>query len=308
MGTDCGNQRPAAVTDQQGLGSALRRPVDVAGRFWRRAVRLTEQIRVRDAIVYSNLAVLTQRYGPPPGLAGFELKVFSQNGEDGVLAEIYNRIGTDSRVFVEFGVGPGREGNCVLLADVYGWSGLFMEGSAQHFEALEYKYAGVDRVMTRHEIVTAQNIESLLRDANIPSSFDLLSIDIDSNDYWVWQAISAYRPRVVVCEFNGAIDPTRSLTQPYTPGSGWDRTEYFGASLAALRELGLQKDYTLVHTDLTGTNAFFVRTDEAGAFEDCLPVPARRAVAGFTDFRHRPDPKRRTYMRPDPALPPTPSD
>ena len=255
-------------------------------------------------MVYANLAVLVQRYGPPPGLAGLELKVFSQNGEDGVLAEIFNRIGTDSKVFVEFGVGPGREGNCVLLADVYNWAGLFMEGSVHHFADLEYKYAGIDRVVTRHEMVTAENIEGLLREAHIPLAFDLLSIDIDSNDYWVWQALSSYRPRVVVCEFNGALDPTRSLTQPYAPGSGWDRTEYFGASLAALRELGEQKGYTLVHADLTGTNAFFVRQEYADSFADCMPVPARRAVAGFSDFRHRPDEKHRTYETPDPAVRP----
>jgi hypothetical protein len=279
--------------------------MDAPGRLWRRAVRITNQMAVRNAVVYGNLALLTQRYGPPPGLAGFELKVFSQNGEDGVLAEMFHRIGTDSRMFVEFGIGPGREGNAVLLADVYNWRGVFLEGSESRFVELEYKYHGIERVVTGHEMVTAENIEELLTDARVPQSFDLLSIDIDGNDYWVWQAITRYRPRVVVCEFNGALDPAVSLTQPYNPSSGWDKTEYYGASLRALTDLGAHKGYTLVHTDLTGTNAFFVVDEHAGAFEDCMPVPDRRAA--FTDFRHRPDGKGRPYLTPDPALRPSPS-
>lgn len=286
------------------MSSPFRNPMEAPARLWRRAVRVTSQMTVRNAVVYGNLALLTQRYGPPPGLAGRELKVFSQNGEDGVLAEIFHRIGTESEMFVEFGIGPGREGNAVLLADVYNWRGVFLEGSESHFVELQYKYQAIDRVVTCHAMVTAENIEDLLRDAQVPPSFDLLSIDIDGNDYWVWQAISGFRPRVVVCEFNGALDPGRSLTQAYDPTSGWDKTDYYGASLRALTELGVHKGYTLVHTDLTGTNAFFVVDEHAGAFEDCLPVPARRA--GFTDFRHTPDGKGRPYCTPDPAVRPSP--
>jgi len=267
-------------------------------------MRVSEQMRVRQAVVYGNLAVLTDRYGPGPGLAGLEMKVFSQNGEDGVLAEIFHRIGTGTKYFVEFGVSEGREGNSVLLADVYGWSGLFIEGAPERFGDLAYKYAGIPRVVTRQEMVTAANIERILHDADVPIQLDLLSIDIDSNDYWVWQAITTHRPRVVVCEYNGAIDPTSALTQPYAPAEGWDRTEYFGASLKALVDLGSHKGYTLVHTDLTGTNAFFVLQELADAFVDCIPVPARRAVAGFSDFRHRADESRRAYQTPDPAVRP----
>jgi hypothetical protein len=266
---------------------------------------MVDQIRVRNTVVYGNLAVLASRYGPAPGLGGLELKVFSQNGEDGVIAEIFHRIGTESRFFVEFGAGAGREGNSVLLADVYAWCGLFIEGSEDRFAELEYKYLAIDRVTTRNDMVTAENIEDILSTSGVPVSFDLLSIDIDSNDYWVWQAISGYRPRVVVCEYNGELDPSAALTQPYRPDSGWDRTNYFGASLRAVVDLARHKGYTLVHTDLTGTNAFFVLDEFSDAFLDCMPVAPRRAVAAFSDFRHRPDPARRAYQTPDPAAPPT---
>ncbi len=267
----------------------------------RRIVRVTNQMRVRADIVYGNLARLSDRYGFPPGLAGHELKVFSQNGEDGVLAEIFARIGTESRWFVEFGIGAGLEGNSVLLADVHGWQGLFIEGSDELHAQLAYKYAAFQKVVARHALVTAENVDELMDGAGVPEVFDLLSIDVDGNDYWIWQGLSAHRPRVVVCEYNGFIDPTVPLTQPYAPEAAWDGSEYFGASLAALTELGGSKGYSLVHTDLTGTNAFFVVDEWADRFADCFPVPARRARPGFTDFRHRPDDAGRRYAEADPA-------
>ena len=281
----------------------IRQSLRTLGGTGRRFLRVANQMRVRADVVYGNLARLSDRYGLPPGLAGHELKIFSQNGEDGVLAEIFSRIGTESRWFVEFGIGAGLEGNAVLLADVHGWQGLFIEGSDELYTQLAYKYAGFQRVITRHALVTADNLDELMDEAGVPESFDLLSIDVDGNDYWIWRALTAHRPRVVVCEYNGFIDPTRPLTQPYAPDAAWDGTEYFGASLAALTELGRVKGYALVHADLTGTNAFFVLDEYVDRFADCFPVPARRAVPGFTDFRHRQGDAGRAYQTPDPTGP-----
>jgi hypothetical protein len=266
----------------------------------RRFQRVTEQMRVRNALAYANLAVLGERYGFPPGLAGHELKVFSQNGEDGVLAEILHRTGTTTRWFVEFGIGGGLEGNSVLLADVHAWEGLFIEGSPELHDQLHDKYEAVDRVRVTRALVTAENVESLFEAAGVPTDLDLLSIDIDGNDYWVWKAVERYRPTVVVVEYNGALDPAARLVQPYEPEQGWDGTDFYGASLGALDELGAAKGYRLVHADLTGTNAFFVREDLADRFEDCYPVTPRRASIGLTDFRHVPDPHGRSYLVPEP--------
>ena len=281
----------------------IRQSLRSLGGTGRRIVRLTNQMRVRADVVYGNLARLSDRYGLPAGLAGHELKVFSQNGEDGVLAEVFARIGTESRCFVEFGIGAGLEGNAVLLADVHGWRGLFIEGSEELHAQLAYKYAGFQKVVVRHALVTASNVDDLIDEAGVPESFDLLSIDVDGNDYWIWQGLRTHRPRVVVCEYNGFIDPTRPLVQPYAPDAAWDGSEYFGASLAALTELGRVKGYTLVHADLTGTNSFFVVDEYADRFGDCFPVPGRRAVPGFTDFRHRQSDSGRTYQTADPTRP-----
>ena len=274
-------------------GKKLTEPLRIARRRIRRA---TEQMRVRNTLIYANLAVLGERYGYPQGLAGKELRVFSQNGEDGVLAEIFHRIGTTTGFFVEFGVGGGLEGNSVLLADVHRWEGLFIEGSPTLHAQLQEKYEAIDQVRVLQALVSAENVEDLFASADVPADLDLLSIDIDSNDYWVWKAINTYRPSVVVIEYNGSPAPTATLTQPYRAHEGWDGTDFYGCSLGALDHLGTQKGYRLIHADLTGTNAFFVRDDLASLFEDCFPVLARRASTSFTDFRHTPDPRGRVYV------------
>ncbi len=129
-------------------------------------------------------------------------------------------------------------------------------------------------------MVTPTNIEEIFSRAGVPAEPDVLSIDIDGGDYWIWEAIANYRPRVVVVEYNSTIDPGRRLVQPRERTS-WDGTDFFGASLAALRALGESKGYRLVHTELTGLNAFFVREDLAGErFSQADRVPAR----GFPNY------------------------
>jgi hypothetical protein len=193
-------------------------------------------------------------------LTPYELSVFSQNGEDGVLDEILRRLGIADGVFVEFGAGTGAEGACVYLADVTGWEGRFIEADPGQFQVLAAKYAMSKRVITHRAAVTPANVESLFAQLRVPENVEVLSVDIDSHEYWVWQALNRYRPRVMVVEYNGHLG-MQPLTVPLDSGRTWDGTDYFGASLAALRELGIEKGYELVHCDLSGVNAFFVRHD-----------------------------------------------
>ena len=244
-----------------------------------------------DRGLYLSLSELRRRHAvvaAAPGdrpdtlpLTPFELRVFSQNGEDGALAEILRRTGAPERFFVEFGVESGREGNCVYLADVVGWRGLFMEADADLYQMLERKYAGQSAVRTDKAEVTPENVEDLFRQAGVPADFDVLSIDIDGQDYWIWRAIASFRPRVVVIEYNSALDPRRRLVQPYERNVGWDGTDYFGASLGALQALADSKGYRLVHAELSGVNAFFVRADLA---PDAFPDPVDVALRGAPNY------------------------
>ena len=167
------------------------------------------------------VAELARRYGgdapaagPHHGLGQFELRAFSQNGEDGIVAEILRRCDALDGYFVEFGAQQGVENNCAALADLLGWRGLFIEGGERDHAVLERKYRPNDRVATRWALVTPDNVETLFTDAGVPGEFDLLSIDVDGEDYWIWEAIEAHRPRVVVIEYNSGLEPGRRLVQP----------------------------------------------------------------------------------------------
>ncbi|MSO78556.1 MAG: hypothetical protein EXQ79_03005 [Acidimicrobiia bacterium] len=186
--------------------------------------------------------------------------MFSQNGEDGVLCEILHRIGPGSRTFVEFGAGDGSENCCSLLADVLGWRGLFAELDDGRFSRLQSKYKNNVAVTTVSGAITPENVAATFRAASVPEDLDVLSIDVDGSDYWIWQALEGYRPRVVIIEYNASLDATKPLVQP-SESPGWDNTAYFGASLAAMEAQARVKGYTLVHLELVGANAFFVRDD-----------------------------------------------
>jgi hypothetical protein len=233
----------------------------------------------------------------PAPLTGFEYRSTSQNGEDGVICEIFRRIGTATRSFVEFGIESGVEGNCVLLAQ-RGWSGLFIEPDDDAHAALAARYAPMaDRVTCLKAAVTRENINALFAEGGVAREPDVVSIDVDGVDYWLWDALE-HLPRVLVIEYNAALGFDDALTVPYDPSHRWDGTSYMGASLAALTALGHRRGYRLVHTDRCGVNAFFVRADLAeGRFPPEDEVPRHQANYFFSGAGHPPDPLGREYQR-----------
>jgi hypothetical protein len=229
---------------------------------------------------------------PRSGLGRWEARVFSQNGEDGILLHLFSRIGVADRTFVEFGVGDGTECNTANLSINFGWRGLLMDRDEEAVERARRFYESVLEARASELrivpcAVTAENIDEVLAAEGARGEIDLLSIDIDGNDYWVWRAITAVDPRVVVIEYNASFGPDRSMTVAYDPG--FDRFAkhpsgyYHGASLAAQAKLGAEKGYVLVGCDSNGVNAFFVRRDVA---EGRLPaVTAKDAYV--PDYRRR---------------------
>jgi hypothetical protein len=229
-------------------------------------------------------------------LTPYELKAYSQNGEDGVIAELLRRCGTGTRWFVEFGIGTGAEGNCVYLADVLGWEGLFIEADDEAFTRLETKYAANSHVRTVHAAVTPENVEELFASAGVPSEPDVLSIDVDGPDYWIWQSLDAFSPRIAVIEYNAALRPERRLVKPRdSAAEPWDGTDYFGASLGALGALGETKGLRLVHTDRTGVNAFFVREGLTPDLPAPDAVPAHEPNFFMSGIQLPHDPQRRPW-------------
>lgn len=202
-----------------------------------------------------------------------ELKVYSQHGEDGVLAYLFSKIGLTNGRFIEFGIEDGTQCNTACLSLHFGWQGLLLEGDpnlARRAGSFYAKRLGSDATNVRVEnaFITAENVNEIFQQNGYSGEIDLLSIDIDGNDYWVWKAVETVSPRVVCIEYNSVFGPTRSVTIPYDPA--FERRKkhegglYYGASLAALTKLAKQRGYILVGCESHGVNAFFVRRDAAG--------------------------------------------
>jgi len=218
-----------------------------------------------------------ERYADPRHLAHFERQVFSQSGEDGILAEIFRRIGSGTKTFVEFGAGDGLENNTAFLL-CQGWSGFWLEGDPKLVRQIE---AGLGPLIESGHLriaerfIKAATIAATFCELAIPAEVDLLSIDIDGNDYWIWKALHEYRPRVIVVEYNAIFPPGVRWTILEDPEHRWDGSGYVGASLTSFVELAETRGYSLVACSRNGVNAFFVRFDLlSDAF--CGPFSAER--------------------------------
>jgi hypothetical protein len=203
------------------------------------------------------------RHADPKRLVRYGYKVYSQNDEDGIIAEIFRRIGTTGRTFVEFGVETGVECNSAKLL-VEAWRGLWIEANPASAAAIRRGFApfiASGKLVLQESLVTAENINALIGQGGFSGEIDLLSIDIDNNDYWVWKAIDVVNPRVVAIEYNATLRPPMALVVPYRADAQWDGSNHYGASLEALVRLATAKNYRLVGCSIAGVNAFFVRAD-----------------------------------------------
>ncbi len=221
------------------------------------------------------------RYSDPRRLLRHAAQVCSQNGEDGMITEIFRRIGTTNRTFAEIGVDDGNENNTAFLLSL-GWKGFWLDGSDAFVQTLRSRPDLHDSSLTTQVAhVTRENIAGLFHSLGVPNEFDLLSIDIDQNTYYAWDGLREFRPRVVVVEYNSAIPPDVDWKVRYDPEKVWNGTNNYSASLKAYELLAADLGYSLVGCDFTGVNAFFVRNDLVGD----------RFVEPFTSDNHYEPPR-----------------
>jgi hypothetical protein len=216
---------------------------------------------------YWEQTVATPRYSETKRLLRYGAKAYSQNDEDGIIAEIFRRIGTSSKTFIEIGAGDGLENNTLALL-LQGWRGLWIDSDdarvAQAKSALNSYFASGELAI-ENALLTRENIEAVVQNAAPAPEPDLLSIDVDGNDYHLWAALQSISPRVVVVEYNASWFPPMALSVSYQQRFEWKENTYFGASLKALELLAERKGYHLVGCCFAGTNAFFVRADLCGS-------------------------------------------
>lgn len=199
-------------------------------------------------------------------------QVFSQRGEDGVIQYLLSKIAVPHKLFIEFGVEDYTESNTRFLLMNNDWRGLVLDGNRRNI-----RFIKTDFIHWKYDItacqafITAENINELIGRYTACADIGLLSIDIDGNDYWVWNAIDVINPRIVVCEYNSAFGDTLPVSVPYDPR--FEKTKahysqlYYGCSLAALCYLAGRKGYDFVGTTSAGVNAYFVRKDLSAPFK-----------------------------------------
>ena len=199
-------------------------------------------------------------------ISSAEFRVFSQWGEDGIIQHLLRHVPISRKIFVEFGVENYLESNTRFLLTNNQWAGLVLDGSQENID-----YIKKDSIYWRHNLkaaqafITRENINELLVSNGISGDVGLLCVDIDGNDYWVWEAIDAIVPRIVIVEYNSRFGPDKAVTIPYKADfrrdSGSGAGIYYGASLAAFASLGRKKGYALVGCNAAGNDAFFVKKD-----------------------------------------------
>ncbi len=208
-----------------------------------------------------------------PSFLDVGFRKYSQFEEDGILLFIFALIGTTNRKCVEICAGNGRECNAANLIINHGWWGFLFDGDQRNVQMARQFYSRNKDTFAAPPVftkawVTAENVNQIIADAGVSGPIDLLSLDIDGMDYWVWKGISAISPRVVVCETHNPIPPDQALTVPYDPQFVCKSENFRGASLAAMSKLGREKGYRLVGTHRFGFNAFFVKN---GLGDELLP-------------------------------------
>lgn len=232
-----------------------------------------------------------------------EKSVFSQNGEDGILAHVFAELGVSNGRFVEIGAADGQQ-NCTRALAENGWQGLWVEGDPElAAQAQQLDLGG--RVNVVAEMVGPDDIVGILRRERVPPAIDLLVVDIDSCDYWIVEAVlNAFRAAVVVVEINGEhrwpwVHRPKRARKGESPS--WDRSWNYGASLGAYNGLLSSYGYSLVGCDSAGVNAFFVRTASLPPSLEVAPWPDR-----YVPPSHRPGSLGHPRQGPAPPTPPAP--
>lgn len=215
---------------------------------------------------------LARSGGKLPAFRDVGFKAYSQADEDGILLYIFSLIGTANKKCVEIAAGDGTECNTANLIIHHRWSGLLFDGNRdlvcrgqRFFRKHPATYPYPPKFVCTW--ITRENVNDLIRENGFEGEIDLLSLDVDGVDYWLWDAIDVISPRVVVVEYQDILGPERACTVPYradfcarehpTPHRMLD---YAGASLPALVKLGKRKGYRLVGCNTYGYNAFFMKS------------------------------------------------
>jgi hypothetical protein len=224
--------------------------------------QVLDAIRINQGIMLSTL----NRSSSSKKLQDYEFKVFSQFGEDGIIQHLIDAVEIKEKTFIEFGVEDFSESNCRFLLMKDNWKGFVIDGSNENIARLKNAYYfWMYSLGAVSAFITRENINALLEKSGFGEDLGILSVDLDGNDYHILEQINRFKPRILICEFNALYGPGRKIATVYDPGFNRFKCHYtgkhYGVSLAAVAWLANKRGYSLVGTNKTSHNAFFVRND-----------------------------------------------
>lgn len=218
-----------------------------------------------------------------------EFRVSSQWGDDGIIQFLVHTLNIERGRFIEFGVADYRESTTRFLLQNNNWSGLVMDGTTTNIESIRK-----NDLYWRHDLtavqafVTTENVNTLFRENGFAGDVELLHIDVDGNEYWIWRAIDCINPVIAILEYNSLFGDQRAITVPYDPA--FERMKahhsglFAGASLTALCDLAHDKGYSFIGSNSAGNNAYFIRNDRLGDLQ-LLSVKEGYVAARFREHR-----------------------
>ena len=247
---------------------------------------LMREVQEAKTLAARSLILQLRTLGIVDRLQDTEFKVFSQFGDDGIIQYLIYHAKPTSQTFVEFGVENYQEANTRFLLVNDNWRGLVMDGNPSHIQSIQR-----EEIYWRYDLTAASafidcdNICSLLTEHGFSGELGILSIDIDGNDYWVWDRITNVDPTIVIVEYNSVFGADRAVTVPYNPSfirsAAHESCLYWGCSVKALCLLALQKGYAFVGCNSNGNNAYFVKKEQLGDLKTFGPED------GYVESRFR---------------------
>ena len=192
-----------------------------------------------------------------------EFQVFSQWGEDGIIDWLIHKIDNLPQIFLEIGTQDYLESNTRYLLQNKNWDGYLIEASTKDVKKIKkQRFFWKHNLKVSNTFINSENINETIKKMKIPKKIGLLSIDVDSIDYWILRKMSETLPGIIVCEFNPLFGTKKAITVPNKKNFVRNKEHfsnlYFGASIKAFCKLLSKKNYMFLGTNTAGNNAFFV--------------------------------------------------
>ncbi len=249
------------------MGKYLTRIANIAARDLASGEKCSPSVKIIQRQLVAQWTDAAQS-GKSPSVFDTGFRIYSQFDEDGILLFLFSVLGQKNRIFIDIGSADGINSNCANLAINLGWHGLFIDGNPANIARGERYYANHPDTFLfppkfECAMINRENINEIILSNGFQGEIDLLSIDVDGNDYWIWDALEIVQPRVVIIETHIEFG-NKNIVVPYDPNYVYPgrHPDYFGASPVAMIKLAEKKGYRLVGANRFGFNTIYTNESD----------------------------------------------